>query len=144
MTAVTDADRIAADGEQITLADGSTRTIRFDLRAMLGIERRFGSVGMFSRKLERGMATGGIEPTLAGLEIALQGEPKLSEDELGSALDPKRFTEYQDAVALAFMQALPKTEESGKESAPANNSPGEISTDSPGRLSAVPMASSGA
>lgn len=141
--AVTDADRIAAEGEQITLADGSVRTLRFDLRAMLAIERKLGSVGEFAKGLDAGLGTGGIAPLLAGISAALQGEPALDEEQLLALMDSKEFQAYQIAALRAFMQALPESRESGKGQAPANGSPGPSSTDSTGPLSIVPTPTSG-
>lgn len=140
--AVTDADRIAADGEQITLADGTTRTVRFDLRAMLAIERRLGSVAEFAKGLDAGLGAGGIATLLAGLSAALQGS-SLDEEQLLALMDSKEFPSYQEAVTKAFMQALPESRESGKDQAQENNSRGPISTDSTPQLSAVPTPTSG-
>lgn len=139
MSQVTDAERIAAEGVEVTLADGETRRLRFDLRALLTIEQRMGSVAIFAKGLDDSLAGRGIESLAVGISAGLG----LDEDTVLGLLDTHRLRDYLVAVVTALDEAVSQHEGTGKDSAPGNDSRGPTSTDSPVATSAAATGTSG-
>jgi hypothetical protein len=135
-----DADFIAAEGTEIRLADGETRRLRFDFRALLQIERAAGSVGALTKDLDASLHGKGLEALLVGLSAGL----RIDQEALIDRLDSTRLRDYQAAVAVALREALRPTEgESGKGRAQTSDFPGQTSTDSSAVTSGALTPSSG-
>jgi hypothetical protein len=105
-----DAQRIAARGRPITLADGRTARLRFSLRSLARLEEDFGSLGAVAEVLNAGVGAAGeaavVGPLLRLMHAGLIHE-RLSLDELDDLLEPSRLRDYSEATAAAFREAMP-------------------------------------
>lgn len=94
-------------GQKITLADGTTRMLRFNFRAILNIEKRFGSLNEFAKGLDDNK----VETLLFGLAETLCVEPKVDEESVIPLLDFERWAEYRIAMIDGFTDALKPRDE---------------------------------
>lgn len=148
---VSDAARIAGQGEKITLADGRTLRVRYPMKAMLAIEERWGSINAIQALVgidEKGAAVGKVfGPLIDLLEIGLAHE-NLGRDELLDLTDPAQLNSYWEAVGRALHQALPDAGEAaargnGQGELTTSSSPGPTFTTPPPSPSAGPTPNSG-
>jgi hypothetical protein len=131
--------RLLADGVPVTLADGSTVQLRFDIEAMMRLEDRYGIVGDYLAKLRAG---GVYSAVYAGLQIGVVDRTIVAAD-----LDTKEILTYQVAIVDALVQALPTFEskpggaEDSEGKANGEVGTGSGSTTSPSSPSAAPSMS---
>lgn len=113
---MTEGTRLLAQGRPITLVDGSTVHLRYGLHALALLEQEFGTLTAMYRVVtakgsERQAYSYLGRMLAAGLWHAVEGGRELSVGELVSALDarldPKRMSEYEDAIVLALGDAFP-------------------------------------
>lgn len=96
-----DADRIGASGVPVQLA-GKPYTIKFDMRATLQLEKRFGTLTAFHHQLNNGAQ---LDAAIGALACALK--PGIDEDELIDMLEIDKLDTYLTAIESAIEQAFP-------------------------------------
>jgi|GEM_PF-3639360 len=148
---ITDADRLAAAGAELTIA-GHDFHVRYTSRSFKLLEDRYGSIvklGPLFTAIQEGEA-----PTYETLFFLLSlgvrhemvdGEP-VDEDWLLDNAPPSRVTEYMDAVSAALTEAsppAPENQSADPTTASQSGSTGRHSSGSRSRNSTVASASSG-
>lgn len=144
------AKRLAAPGIDVPGADGTPRTIRFDLRALARVEERLGSVAAAVdaiTRLHEARAKAFAAPVMADLEALLDAvvEPRTTDDVLTEVA--ATIPELIEAIHDAWLQAWPaKTDADGEgkaEAPAAKGSRGRSSTGGRRSASAAATSSSG-
>lgn len=140
----TDADRLAADGIPITLADG-IHHLRFTMRGLKMLEDSFDGIDNVTKFLA-GTNRRRFGP-LADMLAAGLVHDGITADAVLDLAPPQRYTEYLSAAIDALDVAFPSPAEEEAEPRPkdpaTNGSTGEASTTSPPSSSAAAMATSG-
>ena len=114
-------DEIAADGREITLADGSVETIRYGFPALKVIEREYGSLGALQDEFEKGEKGAMFSNILFAIWAGTKRNKTV--DAFGDLLDPKRIVEYTVAFGEAFKEGLGETAEDSVGEAEAGETP---------------------
>lgn len=140
----TEADRLVARGREVTLADGSTVTVRFTFAVLAAIEREFDSVAEYSLSLATNLSGRWYEAVRGGM-VAAAGVPVGLVDDL---LDTTRIGDYALALDEALTEALPPLPDlpvvdEGKAPGGTTDSPGASTTTSEPSPSVAPTTSSG-
>jgi len=143
MSEATDARRLLAQGTPITLADGSSRSLVIQARALAQIEDRYGCLDAYIGALKP--ATGGkLFHHLAFTFSVCLG---VSEDEAWDLMDTRLLESYVAAIGAAMQEALPMEEANPSGNgvaAPAGASPGAATSGSPSPSGTSLPSSSGA
>lgn len=157
MTA-TDADRIAAEGVPLTLRDGRSVHLRYSMRSLYEMERRWGAIADATTALndllpesigETAKNRKPVSTVLPLLALGLVHEGITEDDLLDQPLLHlhEMANGYLDAIAEALKQAFPSPEKPGKGEAAAENgtaSTGPASTTPPPSALVAATSSSGA
>ena len=112
-------EAIAADGVDVTLADGSVATLRFGFAALIEIEREYGTLALWARQLDA--ASSGTGPMFG--VVAKSIEIASGESDVVDRLDPRNVQTYAGALGQAFAQAWPVPEDdaSGEAASPPSS-----------------------
>ena len=138
----TQGTRLLAQGAPLTLTDGRTVNVRYDMRALVLIEQHFGSTTAMAVELS--------DPTgkkftalIHALACGLTHEG-LDYDALLDLLHPSQVEEYDQAMEAAWDEAFPPAEEPDPNLAgETQSSPGSDGIGTPPSTSVAAMASSG-
>ena len=122
-----DAARIRAEGAKVELTDGRIVAVRFDIAALMRIEDEFGSLAAAFRAEKH------VSTVVRQLAIGLAHEG-FTVDTLIPLLDSRRMHDYQEALGVAWQEALPD---------PDPKETGEATTESTGDGSGGSPQSSG-
>jgi len=101
---------IKADGAKITLTSGSVMQIKYDMAALIEVEKEHGSVTALYEKLKEG-DKGPIFGTLAHALWAGTNR-KMPFEAFVNLLSTHSIEEYSNAFAEAIQEAFPVAEES--------------------------------
>lgn len=107
------AQRIVYTGEPIELLSGRVVSVKYGMRSLMELERRFGGLGKVQSSISTDGSGASIEPTLqlvsAGLlhEHGENGAP-LTVEQLADELDPAKLQEYVAAAGRALTRAFPQ------------------------------------
>lgn len=113
MTQENTAAAIKADGTTITLTNGTVMTVKYDMAALIEIEKKHGAVAGLYEKLKEG-DKGPIFGTLSHA-IWAGTNRKMPYDAFVNLLDIRKIEEYSNAFAEAIQEAFPSEEgDSGK------------------------------
>lgn len=143
-----DGTRLLAQGEPLTLTDGRQVSIRYGMRSLLELERRFGGLAAVQGAISQDGTGPMIEPSLQLISCGLLHE----HDGNGAPLTPDRLAEllpadgYQRAVetaAKAMHEAFPTPAQGELASGAANGSPGPSGTTPRPSSSDAPTTSGG-
>lgn len=89
---------------EITLQDGVTRTLKYDLNAMAELEELYGDVDAVFAKLEKGSFKSIRSVLWAGL---LHEDPTLTEQQVGSLIDIASLQDLTTVLSGALESDLP-------------------------------------
>ena len=134
----TEAQRLVASGIPLTLTDGRTVTLRYDMRALVEIEKAFGSLDKMQDALGEGAPV--LTSTVKVLAAGLTREG-FTADSLVDLLDVSKLAEYAEKMQEALAEAFPPQP---AEAAVVPISNGAASTGSAPAASAELKTSSGA
>lgn len=103
--------KLVAKGATVVLG-GSPVKIRFDNRALVEIERRWGSIAAYGAELQKGEQGRMFTCIQDGLVAGVRGLPPGIEPE--DLIDPARALEYIEAISTAFQEAMPEVPQDAK------------------------------
>lgn len=109
---MTDGARLLAAGEPITLANGHTVNVRYGMRSLLELERRFGGLAHVQSAISDDGTGAMVEPSLQLVTCGLlhehdgNGAP-LTVDRLAELLPPELFQTAVQTAARAMEGAFP-------------------------------------
>ncbi len=132
-----DGARLLAEGEPLELLDGSTVRVRFGMRSLLELERRFGGLAAVQSSISQDGTGAMIEPSFQLLACGLlhehdrNGAP-LTAERLADLLHPNDFQRAVETAAKAMGEAFPT---------PAQDGPGKAAVGSPGPSGTTPAPS---
>ena len=127
--AVTDADRLAAAGAELTIA-GHVLHVKYTPRSLKMIEDRFGSFDDLNEQLQQAGKSKGklVSLTFAVLAMGLQHESvageRITEDWLLDNGSLRDITLYADAYTAAFDEAFPEAAATVDPTTPLNGANG--------------------
>ena len=122
-------------GQPVTLANGEVRRLRFGMKELVQLERRFDSLQKFMDSLrERPFGT-----LAAVFAIVFH----VTEDEAMELVDPKRLNAYFDAISGEIVASVGEPSEGEAKAPETAQSPGSASTTSGSSSSASAPSSSG-
>jgi hypothetical protein len=98
---------LVARGTKINLG-GSMVEVRFDNRALVELERRWGSLSAYTDELNKGHQGKMFTCITDAIAATVRGLPK-GIDPI-DLIDVTRSREYLDAIAEAFMEAMPSAQ----------------------------------
>ena len=139
------AAKLVAEGKPLTLTDGSVVQIKYGMRSLLELERRFGGLSQIQTAISDDGTGKMVEPSLQLLSCGLlhahdaQGAP-LTVDKLADLLAPADFQEAVQTAAAAMSEAFPTPAAAPAAPEPSPGAPGTTAPPSP---SAEPTSSSG-
>ncbi|PZR71648.1 MAG: hypothetical protein DLM66_00330 [Candidatus Dormiibacter spiritus] len=95
--------KLVAQGRTIVLG-GSPVLIKFDNRALVELERRWGSINAFAQELQKG----GDGKMFTCISDAIAATVRNLPVDPTDLIDLNRFPEYAEAIGAAFMEAMPE------------------------------------
>lgn len=107
--APTEGQRLVAAGAEVDLG-GTMVRIRFDNRALVELERRWGSLKAFVAELEKGQEGRMFTCLSDAISACVRDLPADPID----LMEPARFGEYAEAVLAAFEEAMPSVTEADR------------------------------
>lgn len=106
----TDADRLAAEGQPLSLADGRTVHVKYTLRSLRAIEKRWGSLRAVDTLIptdDEGQPVGEIIDPLTELLACGLLHEGISADDLLDLIHPAQIQAAFEVAAVALAEGMP-------------------------------------